>query len=133
MDQPRLSLAREWLRKARHDLDSARKLAADPDPLLDTAIYHCQQAAEKSIKGLLVLQDQRFEKTHDLRLLVTRAAVMAASSRSVYSIIHSKSKYSIISSDRHTSSHPPAFSGSWSMSTAVRSNDVTLTVPPAWY
>ena len=77
MDQPRLSLAREWLRKARHDLDSARKLAADPDPLLDTAIYHCQQAAEKAIKGLLVLQDQRFEKTHDLRLLVTRAAAVS--------------------------------------------------------
>ena len=50
MEDPKLSLSREWLLKAKHDLDSACKLAAGNDPILDTAIYHCQQAAEKNHK-----------------------------------------------------------------------------------
>ena len=68
------SLARNWIRKARRDLLSAKRLASGPDPYFDTAIYHCQQSAEKVIKGWLVYHDHSFEKTHDLRLLVTMAA-----------------------------------------------------------
>jgi hypothetical protein len=40
---------------------------------LDVAIYHCQQAAEKALKALLVFHNQRFQKTHDLRVLVELA------------------------------------------------------------
>ena len=68
------SLVRNWLHKARRDLLSAKRLARGPDPYLDTAIYHCQQCVEKAIKGWLVYHDQSFEKTHDLRLLVTLAS-----------------------------------------------------------
>lgn len=68
------SLARNWVLKARRDLLSAKRLASGKDPYLDTAIYHCQQSAEKVIKGWLVFYDHIFEKTHDLRLLVTMAA-----------------------------------------------------------
>ncbi len=68
------ALVRSWLREARRDLLSAKRLARGHDPYLDTAIYHCQQCAEKSIKGWLVYHDQSFEKTHDLRLLVTLAS-----------------------------------------------------------
>jgi HEPN domain-containing protein len=68
------SLVRNWLKKARRDLLSARKLARGKEPYLDTAIYHCQQLAEKCVKGWLVYNDISFEKTHDLRLLVTLAA-----------------------------------------------------------
>jgi len=63
-----------WLIKAAHDLASARKLAADPDPYLDTAIYHCQQAAEKAVKGWLTFHSIRFDKTHDVRDLIAHAA-----------------------------------------------------------
>lgn len=73
MDAKR-TLARNWLKKARRDFLSAKRLARGNDPYLDTAIYHCQQCAEKSIKGWLVYHDQSFEKTHDLRLLVTLAS-----------------------------------------------------------
>jgi HEPN domain-containing protein len=68
------SLARNWILKARRDLLSAKRLASGRDPYLDTAVYHCQQSAEKVIKGWLVYHDHTFEKTHDLRLLVTMAA-----------------------------------------------------------
>jgi HEPN domain-containing protein len=71
---PKQSLVLNWLHKARRDLLSAKRLARGPDPYLDTAIYHCQQCVEKAIKGWLVYHDQSFEKTHDLRLLVTLAS-----------------------------------------------------------
>src|SRR5216683_2820109 len=44
---PREELVRNWLIQALHDLATARKAASEPDPYRDTAIYHCQQAAEK--------------------------------------------------------------------------------------
>lgn len=37
------------------------------------AIYHCQQAAEKAVKGFLVWRDVPFPKTHDVRLRVQMA------------------------------------------------------------
>jgi len=50
MTDAKAQLVRGWLTKAQHDLDSARVLAANAPPLLDTAIYHCQQAAEKAVE-----------------------------------------------------------------------------------
>ena len=72
-DELKHSLVRGWLIKAQHDLATASKLAAGPDPYLDTAIYHCQQAAEKSVKGFLAFHDQRVVRTHDVRYLLTLA------------------------------------------------------------
>ena len=74
MDESALELVRDWLARAGRDLRSARLLAAADDPPLDIAIYHCQQAAEKSIKAWLQGQDVPFPKTHDLLALVKRAA-----------------------------------------------------------
>ncbi|QUV79696.1 MULTISPECIES: HEPN domain-containing protein [Chloracidobacterium] len=74
MTNAKAQLVRSWLIKAQHDLASARVLAASEPPLLDTAIYHCQQAAEKAVKGYLVFCDQEFERTHDIELLVQTAA-----------------------------------------------------------
>ena len=73
MDAKR-SLVRKWLKKPRRDLLSAKRLARGKDPYFDTAIYHCQQTAEKAVKGWLVYHDKSLEKTHDLRLLVTLAS-----------------------------------------------------------
>jgi len=44
----------EWLSKAQNDLRSAKKLISDEDPIYDTAIYHAQQCAEKSLKAFLI-------------------------------------------------------------------------------
>ena len=74
MDESKIELVRDWLTRASHDLRSSRALASLDDPLLDTAIYHCQQAAEKSIKAWLQSNDDPFPKTHDIEDLVERAA-----------------------------------------------------------
>ncbi len=74
MDEALAHLTREWLTKALHDLQTARITANAPDGPLDTAIYHCQQAAEKSVKSWLTASSIPFEKTHDIRRLVKQAA-----------------------------------------------------------
>lgn len=67
-------LVKSWLIKAKRDLLASHELATAKARLLDTAAYHCQQAAEKAVKGFLVFCDVRFEKSHDIVLLVTQAA-----------------------------------------------------------
>jgi len=74
MDEAKLELVRDWLTRASHDLGAACALSSLEHPLLDVAIYHCQQAAEKTVKGWLQLQDDRFPKTHDVADLVNQAA-----------------------------------------------------------
>jgi len=76
MGDAKQELVRNWLYKASRDLDSAIRLASGSNPLLDTAIFHCQQSAEKALKGWLAYHDQRLEKTHDVRMLVTLAATL---------------------------------------------------------
>jgi HEPN domain-containing protein len=77
MDEALASLTREWLTKAAHDLQNARIVSAVPEGPLDTAIYHCQQAAEKAMKGWLTARNVGFEKTHDVRRLIRQAAAEA--------------------------------------------------------
>jgi HEPN domain-containing protein len=67
-------LTRDWLTKAAHDLQNARIVSAASDGPLDTAIYHCQQAAEKAIKGWLAWRGIGLERTHDIVRLVQLAA-----------------------------------------------------------
>jgi HEPN domain-containing protein len=58
--------ARAWFQKAASDLRGAEvDLAATP-PLVEDALFHCQQAAEKAMKGFLTAYDRVFRKTHDL-------------------------------------------------------------------
>lgn len=65
-------LVKNWIIKAKHDLFAAKKIGEEEE-YLDVAIYHCQQAAEKALKGFLTLHDLAFSKTHDIRLLVQLA------------------------------------------------------------
>jgi HEPN domain-containing protein len=83
-ESDKIELVRAWLNKARHDLKSAQRLGAGADPLYDTAVFHCQQAAEKAVKACLVFYDQVFGKTHDLRLLIEVAARSQPALRKFY-------------------------------------------------
>lgn len=63
MDEYTIHEVRQWLLKADHDLRSARCLmSGDGEPLLDTAVYHCQQAAEKALKAYLTAHNVVFPK-----------------------------------------------------------------------
>ena len=76
MDEADLELVRDWLSRARQDLRASLILAAAEDAPLDVAIYHCQQAAEKTVKAYLQWRDEPFAKTHNLRALVIQAATL---------------------------------------------------------
>ena len=58
---------RAWLQRAAEDLAAAALLTAPAT--LRSALFHCQQAAEKSLKAFLTWHQTPFPKTHDLTLL----------------------------------------------------------------
>lgn len=58
--------ARAWFQKATNDWRGADiDLAAAP-PLVEDALFHCQQAAEEAMKDYLTAHERVFRKTHDL-------------------------------------------------------------------
>jgi len=62
----RLDETRHWLQFAKEDILSAEVLLKTSPPLIKTALFHCQQAVEKSLKAFLVLHEQPFRKIHQL-------------------------------------------------------------------
>lgn len=57
---------KQWFEKASLDLRGAEvDLNVEP-PLIEDALFHCQQAVEKAMKGFLTAHDCPFKKTHDL-------------------------------------------------------------------
>lgn len=60
----------QWLTKSQRDLKAAQILLSSDTYLLDAAVYHCQQAAEKALKGYLAHQKLEIVKTHELDILL---------------------------------------------------------------
>lgn len=73
-----------WLFKADHDLISARKLMEGGDPMLDTAVFHAQQCAEKALKGYLSFKHEPIHKTHNLVVLVENCCRIDESFRKLF-------------------------------------------------
>jgi HEPN domain-containing protein len=67
---------RAWLAKADSDLRTAGILSKDELAPLDTAIYHCQQAAEKAVKAFLHHRGAAVQKTHHITRLIETAALL---------------------------------------------------------
>jgi HEPN domain-containing protein len=77
---------KEWLDKAHNDIKSAKKLIKGNDPIYDTALYHAQQCAEKSLKAFLVSNQQSPERTHDLELLTELCAEIDSNFNRIFDI-----------------------------------------------
>ncbi len=60
--------AKLWLKFAGEDLEASRTLLKRG--LIRLATYHLQQAAEKSLKALLILQGSEIPRTHDIERLM---------------------------------------------------------------
>lgn len=95
MDEARLELARQWLAKARRDLTAAERLRGGQDPLLDVAVYHCQQAAEKALKAYLAWCDLPVPKTHDLIDLLERCQARDPAFASLHEAAEALTPYSV--------------------------------------
>jgi HEPN domain-containing protein len=57
---------RAWLVKASEDLRAAEHGFRASPALLGVIAFHCQQAAEKALKGFLAWNQVQFRKTHSL-------------------------------------------------------------------
>jgi HEPN domain-containing protein len=73
VEADRRHIADAWRAIAAEDARVASGCIAMSPPALAMAAYLCQQSAEKSIKGLLVLASVAFGKTHDLGVLADLA------------------------------------------------------------
>src|SRR5438046_10712115 len=60
----------QWVRKAESDLAVARHLFSLKPVPSDEICFHCQQAIEKYLKGLLSEHSLPIQKTHDLSILL---------------------------------------------------------------
>lgn len=68
---PDADIVGDWMAKARADLKSARQLLSFANDADTCAVcFHAQQAAEKSLKALLLQSNLDPPRTHDLSALV---------------------------------------------------------------
>ncbi|HEX9646582.1 MAG TPA: HEPN domain-containing protein [Alphaproteobacteria bacterium] len=70
--------ARRWFAQADDDIRVAWACLAAAPPIVGAAALHCQQAAEKTLKGLLIAARQKTGKTHNLGELTTAVAAQYA-------------------------------------------------------
>ncbi len=53
----RIELAKSWFKVANEDILTAQQLMRFEEPILRSVCFHCQQAVEKYIKGLIIYLD----------------------------------------------------------------------------
>ncbi|MBO5730884.1 MAG: HEPN domain-containing protein [Treponema sp.] len=88
-------LVKEWFRYAEMDLASAKVLMETMyPPPLEIICYHCQQAAEKCLKGLLLAVNDDIEKTHDLVRLLNKLEGYKPVPDEIYDIAENLTQFS---------------------------------------
>ena len=80
-DPARVEDTRGWLARADDDLKAAGHLLKPSPPHLRSALFHCQQAAEKALKAFLAWHDVPFSKTHDIEQIGEACIALDASLR----------------------------------------------------
>jgi HEPN domain-containing protein len=62
MSESNLEIVNLWIKKADHDLGSAKLIYLHIPDYFDTIAFHCQQAVEKYIKAALTFMDIEFQR-----------------------------------------------------------------------
>lgn len=88
-------LTAEWVRKAEADFAAARQLARAGPPVNDPLCFHCQQTAEKYLKGLLQEQGIPIPKTHDLDVLLNLLLPQQPAMGSLRRILNILTQYAV--------------------------------------
>ncbi|MBK1810776.1 HEPN domain-containing protein [Clostridium sp. YIM B02505] len=66
----------EWFVYAKRDLESAKFLINMYPKPIEIICYHCEQSAEKYLKGYLIRNGNKIERTHDLVVLNNKCKVI---------------------------------------------------------
>ncbi|HUT54345.1 MAG TPA: HEPN domain-containing protein [bacterium] len=90
-------LVKAWFDKAASDLRNAEIIlsSGEDDQPTDTVCFHCQQAAEKFIKGFLASRDTEYQKVHNLKALVEKAMALDPSFEQIMEKAESLSPYAV--------------------------------------
>ena len=77
LSDPSQALAERWFQKAENDLLNVENNLKAELYASDTVCFHCQQAAEKYLKGFLSWHRMPFAKIHDLPELLKQVKQIA--------------------------------------------------------
>jgi HEPN domain-containing protein len=86
---------KEWLLRAKEDLEAAALVLTAPSPLVRTALFHSQQAVEKAMKALLTWHDARFREIHNLEELGESCITLDSTLASVVTSVTPLTKYAV--------------------------------------
>ncbi len=95
MEQTRLDLIHEWIKKANHDLGSAEIILKNGPEYTDTICFHCQQATEKYVKAYLTFLGIDFQKIHSLLYLAELAETKAPIPDDIYALLETLEDYAV--------------------------------------
>lgn len=73
MNDDARNAVRQWQAKAQSDWTTVQILFTSEQCPADTVCFHCQQYAERLLKGVLTLHSIEAPRTHDLRRLIQLA------------------------------------------------------------
>ena len=96
MKQPDDPEVAAWLAKVSEDFRVAEVLSTLAEPLEDAICFHCQQAAEKLLKALLVAVAVKPPRTHDLEELAALLAPPAPPSADVEDALTYLTEFAVI-------------------------------------
>ena len=88
-------LIKEWLKKSEHDLGTAKIIFLNKPEYSDTICFHCQQAAEKSLKAIWIKYGIKIIKTHDLLYLLDKISEIEEVESRIYGYCEVLNDFSI--------------------------------------
>lgn len=107
MKKAPLKLAREWISNADEDFEFA-KVGLAETKFYAKVCFHCQQAAEKYLKGYLIFCEIRPEPIHDLVKLLKQASRVNRDFNQFSEIVILLGRYAVIT--RYPEEWPPLIS-----------------------
>lgn len=75
------------------DLDAEKYLATMQKPLIEIVCYHCQQCAEKMLKGFIIYNDIEPKRIHDLTILCKECEKLNSSFQDVFAMCETLTEY----------------------------------------
>ena len=85
-----------WFKKAENDLKNAEFVIKMINPPTDTICFHCQQTAEKYLKGYLAFFGKEIPKIHDLEELISLCENIDLSFSNLYEIAIELTDYAVV-------------------------------------
>ena len=80
----KIEIVKQWFEKADHDLGTAQVTYLYLPLYRDTIAFHCQQSAEKYLKGYLLFLEIPFKRQHSLNYLLGLISEKISISEALY-------------------------------------------------